>query len=172
MTSSLLRPLVQRQIGIHNAAKCTSVRGMTILSKQSGEEYKKQNYSERMARTGRPVSPHLTIYSFPVGALSSITNRVTGVALTFGAAGVGAIELLGGSGAAAGLLQDIGSSGALVGCTAKFAVAFPCVYHYIGAIRHLAWDNRPELLENTDVEKASIALFGSSLLISAGFMFI
>ena len=34
--------------------------------------------------TGRPVSPHVTIYKFPVGAITSITNRVTGVALTIG----------------------------------------------------------------------------------------
>ena len=51
-----------------------------------------------MKKTGRPLSPHVTIYSFPIAALSSITNRVTGVALSLGAAGLGAAELLGGSG--------------------------------------------------------------------------
>ncbi len=30
------------------------------------------------------MSPHVTIYKFPIGALTSITTRVTGVALTAG----------------------------------------------------------------------------------------
>ena len=30
----------------------------------------------------RPMSPHLTIYSFPVPAILSISHRITGVALT------------------------------------------------------------------------------------------
>ena len=43
-----------------------------------------ESYSERQAKKGRFVSPHLTIYKFPIAALSSITNRVTGVLLTVG----------------------------------------------------------------------------------------
>ena len=41
-------------------------------------------YTERQEKLGRPVSPHVTIYKFPLGALTSITNRVTGVALSVG----------------------------------------------------------------------------------------
>jgi hypothetical protein len=43
-----------------------------------------ESYTEKQAKKGRPVSPHVTIYKFPVVAISSITNRVTGVALTAG----------------------------------------------------------------------------------------
>lgn len=43
-----------------------------------------ESYTERQAKKGRFVSPHLTIYKFPIAALSSITNRVTGVLLTVG----------------------------------------------------------------------------------------
>jgi succinate dehydrogenase (ubiquinone) cytochrome b560 subunit len=42
-----------------------------------------------MKLTGRPVSPHVTIYAFPVTAISSITNRATGMALSVGCAGLG-----------------------------------------------------------------------------------
>ena len=42
------------------------------------------SYTERQAKTGRPVSPHVSIYAFPVGAISSITNRVTGAVLGVG----------------------------------------------------------------------------------------
>mmetsp|Transcript_10360 Transcript_10360/g.14644 ORF Transcript_10360/g.14644 Transcript_10360/m.14644 type:complete len:126 (+) Transcript_10360:369-746(+) len=121
-----------------------------------------------MNKTGRPVSPHVTIYSFPVTALSSISNRVTGVTLSFGAAGIGAVELFAGSGSSLSLMQDISSSGPILSSIAKFSVAFPLTYHYLGGIRHLAWDNFPDLLNNVDVTKASYALIGSSLFISTG----
>lgn len=45
---------------------------------------KPETYTERQAKKGRPVSPHVTIYKFPVAAISSITNRVTGVVLSGG----------------------------------------------------------------------------------------
>mmetsp|Transcript_61165 Transcript_61165/g.92490 ORF Transcript_61165/g.92490 Transcript_61165/m.92490 type:complete len:171 (-) Transcript_61165:50-562(-) len=164
--SSKMRPLVDR------AVKTQSPRMMTVLSKESGEEYKKFNYTARMKKTGRPVSPHVTIYSFPIGALSSITNRVAGCALSFGAAGLGAIEIVGGPGSSLSLMQEIGGAGFLIAAPAKFAVAFPIVYHYFGAVRHFAWDYFPEYLENVDVEKSSYALVGSSTLLSAGMMFL
>ena len=72
-----------------------------------------------MKKTGRPVSPHVTIYAFPVGALSSITNRVTGVALSLGAAGLGAIEIVAGSGTSLELMQMIGSQGFVIAAGAK-----------------------------------------------------
>jgi succinate dehydrogenase (ubiquinone) cytochrome b560 subunit len=119
-----------------------------------------------MAKTRRPVSPHVTIYSFPICALSSITTRVTGCTLSFGAAGLGLVELFGGNGAALSLMSDIGSSSMLLSSGAKFAVAFPVVYHYFGGLRHLLWDNAPEMLTNVDVEKASYTLIGASVLVS------
>jgi succinate dehydrogenase (ubiquinone) cytochrome b560 subunit len=123
-----------------------------------------------MNKTGRPVSPHVTIYSFPITALTSIANRVTGVALSVGALGVASVELVNGGGAAMSLMQDISaSSGALVGGAAKFSVAFPLVYHYLGGVRHLAWDSFPDMLNNVDVKTASYALVGGSFVVSAGF---
>lgn len=146
----------------------TARRNMTVLSKQSAEEYKNLNFSERAKKTGRPVSPHVTIYSFPIGALTSIVNRVTGCALSVGAAGLGAAELVGGSGTALDLMSTIGAQGGVIAAGAKFSVAFPFVYHYIGGLRHLAWDSMPDMLTNADVDKASYALAGSSVLISLG----
>ena len=144
-------------------------RNMTVLSKQSAEEYKNLNFSERAKKSGRPVSPHVAIYSFPIGALTSIVNRVTGCALSVGAAGLGAAELLGGSGTALDLMSTLGAQGGVIAAGAKFGVAFPFVYHYLGGMRHLAWDQMPDmLLTNADVDKASYVLAGSSVLISLG----
>ena len=124
------------------------------------------------SQTKRPVSPHVTIYSFPVCALSSITTRVTGCALSFGGAGLGLVEIIGGNGAALELMSTIGSSGVMIGGLAKFSVAFPFIYHYLGGLRHLVWDNSPEMLTNVDVEKASYALVGSSVLLSGIAIFV
>jgi len=118
-----------------------------------------------MKKTGRPVSPHVTIYAFPAVALSSITNRVTGCVLSFGAAGVGGVELLFGSGTTLSLMQDIAAISVL-GPATKFGVSFSFVYHYIAAIRHLSWDDKPDYLTNETVEKSSYILLGSSLFVT------
>jgi succinate dehydrogenase (ubiquinone) cytochrome b560 subunit len=121
-----------------------------------------------MKETGRPVSPHVTIYAFPVAALSSITNRVTGVAMAVGCFGLGTVEIVGGSGTAIQLMQGIGSSGFIVASAAKFSVVFPIAYHYLGAMRHFVWDNKPDVLTNIDVEKSSYYLFGAATVVATG----
>ena len=50
-------------------------RAITVLSPEEYEAQKKPD---------RPLSPHVTIYKFPLPALTSITTRATGAALTFG----------------------------------------------------------------------------------------
>jgi succinate dehydrogenase (ubiquinone) cytochrome b560 subunit len=125
-----------------------------------------------MKETGRPVSPHVTIYAFPIAALSSITNRATGIAMAVGCVGLGSAEIVGGSGTAIHMMQVIGSSGAIVAGGAKFSVVFPLVYHYLGAIRHFMWDNKPEMLTNVDVQKSSYYLFGAATVVAAGAAFL
>jgi succinate dehydrogenase (ubiquinone) cytochrome b560 subunit len=56
--------------------------------RRSFAEATKLSYTARQAKLGRPISPHVTIYAFPVVSLSSITVRVTGVLLTIGTTGV------------------------------------------------------------------------------------
>jgi len=124
-----------------------------------------ESYTERQANKGRFVSPHLTIYKFPITALSSITNRVTGVLLTVGVTGIGALSLAG---------IDVPSTLSLIGTTsvighvAKFAVAFPLIYHYGGGLRHLLWDRYPQMLDTKQVEQSSYILIGTSALLSIG----
>lgn len=79
------------------------------------------------------ISPH---YKFPPGALSSITNRVTGVMLSTYAGAAGALALTG----HLPLVLDFVTSSPLLLYPAKAAVAFPLVYHYLGGLRHLYWD--------------------------------
>eukprot|EP01031_Cornospumella_fuschlensis_P032026 gene32026-38726_t len=123
-----------------------------------------ESYSERQEKKGRPVSPHVTIYKFPAVALSSITNRVTGVVLTGGITAIGALSLAGCD--VVGLMNTIGNMAA-VGTVAKFGVSFPLIYHYLGGVRHLVWDRKPELVTNEQVEKSSYALFAASAVSAA-----
>lgn len=92
--------------------------------------------------------------------------------MAFGAAGLGTAEILGGSGTALWLMETIGSQGFLIAAPAKFAVSFPIVYHYAGALRHFAWDRYPEMLNNVDAEKSSWALFGGATVVSGLAMFL
>ena len=119
-----------------------------------------------MKDKGMPVSPHVTVFAFPMVAITSITNRVTGCMLSFGCFGLGAAELLG-SGNALALMQWTASHGMLMTAAAKFAVSFTASYHYGGAMRHFLWDYKPEVyLNNAVAEKSSWQLIGASLGLS------
>ena len=41
-------------------------------------------WKEKNEKSGRPVSPHVLIYKFPIAAITSIANRGTGLALSGG----------------------------------------------------------------------------------------
>eukprot|EP01038_Epipyxis_sp_PR26KG_P006627 gene6627-9098_t len=141
-----------------------SIYGVTLrgLSQKSTTQ-QQLPYTERQALKGRPVSPHVTIYRFPITAISSIANRATGVALSVGIAGIGGMALVGVDVPA--VASVIGNT-FLIGSAAKFAVSFPLIYHYLGAVRHFVWDHFPETLESSQVEKSSYLLFASSTAIS------
>ena len=48
------------------------------------QNFSTESYTERQAKLGRPISPHVTIYKFPITAISSIANRFAGIALWIG----------------------------------------------------------------------------------------
>lgn len=124
-----------------------------------------------MKQSGKPVSPHVLIYAFPVVAISSITNRVTGCALSVGCAGLGLLELVGGTGTSLWVMQTIGAQGFLIAATAKFAVSYTAIYHYLGAVRHIAWDYYPDMLTNDEVEKSAYMLLGGSAVLAGATIF-
>jgi len=92
-------------------------------------------------RMKRPMSPHITIYSFPMPAVMSITNRITGVAWSFviAGAGWGALMYPGDSAAMLAMVKAMEIPLWLM-VSGKFALLWPFVYHTINSIRHLVWD--------------------------------
>lgn len=111
---------------------------------------------------GRPVSPHVTIYAFPIAAITSVTHRVTGGLLAIGMYGIGITEILGGD--AAAVFDVLGSSA--IAPLAKFSVAFPLVFHTLAGIRHMYWERYPDGLNPESQRQASLALIGSSSALS------
>lgn len=74
----------QQQLGQREIARCFSA-----VTRTTPMEKSEKGYMERQRELGRPVSPHVTIYDFPIAALSSVGHRITGGMLT-----IGKLELL------------------------------------------------------------------------------
>jgi len=67
------------------SVKSLQVTGVKVASRSFvSSNINNGSYSEEQAKKGRPISPHVEIYKFPPAALTSITNRVTGVMLSVG----------------------------------------------------------------------------------------
>ena len=87
----------------------------------------------------RPLSPHLSIYRWPITMTFSILHRVTGVALSIGFAMLAAWLLSAAVGVDAydrfaNVMQSVGGRALLV----LFSIAF--FYHLANGVRHLIWD--------------------------------
>jgi len=87
----------------------------------------------------RPLSPHLQIYRLPITALTSISHRITGVALF-----LGSLLLI-------GWLWALAYDGDYYNCYQEIAThwaskiilmgwSFALFYHLTNGLRHLLWD--------------------------------
>jgi succinate dehydrogenase (ubiquinone) cytochrome b560 subunit len=117
--------------------------------------------SQQKGPSGRPISPHVTIFKFPITALSSITNRVTGVALSVGFMGMAFVALKGSCDLTT-CVYTLKANYPLLTVPAKAVVAFPFVYHFAAGARHLYWDQNPEKINTEEAETSSKYLFGAS----------
>jgi len=90
--------------------------------------------------------------------------RITGVLLTVGVGGVAGLTLVSSPDAAADLAQTL--AGSAIAPVAKFAVAFPLTYHFLGGARHAVWDLTAKGFTNHQMRLSSYALFGASGLAS------
>ena len=95
-----------------------------------------ETYTEKMDKTGRPLSPHLMIYKLPTIAVSSITVRITGVIGSFLCIGIAGATIVGDGETTSNIVQaGVEAYPGLV-TPAKFAVAWPLVYHWFSNLRH------------------------------------
>ena len=94
---------------------------------------------QRQAAATRPLSPHLTIYRWPVTMLTSITHRTTGMGLSFGAV-VLAWWLVSISNGPEGWQSFHAIMDTPLGLLVLFGFAWSLVFHFLNGVRHLAWD--------------------------------
>jgi succinate dehydrogenase / fumarate reductase, cytochrome b subunit len=92
-----------------------------------------------MARSERPVSPHLQIYRWYLTMALSIAHRVTGLAMA-----VGLLLFTGWLLALAGGPESFATVEAVkdswIGALVLFGYTFVLFYHLGNGIRHLVWD--------------------------------
>lgn len=105
------------------------------------------------------ISPHVQIYKFPVTAITSIMNRITGFTLS-------GIYICGGLTQYSGidLCSLYKSLSFFPKKTIDFCVIYPSVYHTYGGVRHFLWDKYPStFLTNNKVSRSSYILLSSSI---------
>jgi len=112
----------------------------------------------------RPLSPHLTIYRWPVTMATSITHRITGVGLSIGAI-VLAWWLVSISNGPEGWQSFHALSDTPIGLLVVFGLTWSLVYHFLNGVRHLAWDLGYGYEKNL-AERNSMLILGASILVA------
>ncbi len=94
---------------------------------------------QRPISTVRPLSPHLTIYRWPVTMMTSITHRATGMGLSIGAV-ILAWWLVSISNGPEGWQSFHAIMDTPAGLLVLFGLSWSLIYHFLNGVRHLAWD--------------------------------
>ena len=92
-----------------------------------------------MAKTARPLSPHISIYSWKFTMLLSILHRATGIALAGGTLLLVYWLCAAASGAAA-FADAQAIIGSWFGLLVLFGFSYALFFHLCNGIRHLFWD--------------------------------
>jgi len=92
-----------------------------------------------MNKTSRPLSPHLSIYRWPITMTLSILHRGTGVALSLGLVAL-LVWLQSIAGGADSYQQALGWMDTMIGQLLLLGWSFAFFFHLANGIRHLFWD--------------------------------
>jgi succinate dehydrogenase / fumarate reductase cytochrome b subunit len=87
----------------------------------------------------RPLSPHLSIYRWPITMAASITHRATGIALSAGTLLLAWWLIAAATGPEAYAVFAAVARG-LPGQIVLFGFLWSLAFHLLSGIRHLAWD--------------------------------
>ena len=86
----------------------------------------------------KKLSPHVTIYKFPIAALSSIATRISGVVMSTGFIGLGMLLITG---------KNADIKVKLVDKYKPFGIFISTLtlsYHTLGGLRHFILDANPK----------------------------
>lgn len=120
--------------------------------------------SQSPATRQRPLSPHMTIYRWPITMTMSILHRITGSALYFGTLLV-VWWLV--SAATSESYFDLVSwvFGSWIGRIVLFGYTWVLVHHMFGGIRHLIWDTGAAMEKHT-ASKLAWATVAASIMLT------
>jgi succinate dehydrogenase / fumarate reductase, cytochrome b subunit len=92
-----------------------------------------------MNSRGRPLSPHLSVYRWPITMVMSVLHRGTGIFLSFGFIALAAwlLSAAGGAEAYARFVEMVQSVG---GRILLALLTFAFFFHLGSGLRHLVWD--------------------------------
>ena len=123
-----------------------------------------------MNTSGRPLSPHLTIYRWPITMVLSIIHRITGVALSVGL--VALVTWL------AVIAYDfipydpvLTFMRSLPGRVVLFGFSFAFFFHLSNGIRHLIWDTG-RLFEKRQVDMSAWIVLLASVAMTLFYWFV
>ena len=116
-----------------------------------------------MSNSGRPLSPHLSVYRWPISMTMSILHRMTGVALTVGLL-VYVAWLMAAAGDVAAYQQFVDLMQTPLGRVALVGWSFAFFFHLCNGIRHLFWDAGLGFEISQASASAWVAVAGSVML--------
>ena len=116
-----------------------------------------------MANRPRPLSPHLTIYRWPLTMILSIMHRVTGAALSLGMI-VFILWLLTIAFSQNGYNFFLSIMESRLGQLALFLWSFAFFLHFCNGIRHLYWDTGRGFNKDKVELSARLVILGSVVL--------
>jgi len=93
-----------------------------------------------MSNNGRPLSPHLSIYRWPITMTTSILHRATGVALSVGFIVLTA-WLFGAAMGAELYMVFLSYMSSIIGQALLIGWSFAFFFHLSNGVRHLVWDS-------------------------------
>ena len=95
--------------------------------------------SNSEAKSGRPISPHLQIYRWPITMTMSILHRITGGALYFGTLLLAWWVIAAAAGP--GYFETANAVfGSWIGRIVLFGYSWALIHHLLGGLRHFVWD--------------------------------
>ena len=123
-----------------------------------------------MSKEGRPLSPHLTIYRWPITMILSILHRVSGLALT-----MGLIVFVIWLGAVAFDEVPYDQVKAVIGSTIgqvfMFGWCLSFFFHLSNGIRHLIWDSG-HLFGKRQTDLSSWFVLLGAVVLTLGYWFL
>jgi succinate dehydrogenase cytochrome b subunit len=117
---------------------------------------------------GRPLSPHLQIYRWPITMAASITHRATGIALSLGTVLL-AWWLIAAATGPDNYAVFMRAAANPIGEIVLFGFLWSLAFHLLNGIRHLAWDIGYGFHVPTARLTAALVYAGSLLLAAGAF---